>query len=159
MPIKNTSDSAKTVKAMLTSFSSDSWSIDGTMEYIGYNNGENTNIITAYSILDNYRSFFENPSNNYVEEVDVDKKYYQNVSAFSEYYYGTSGLYWLILYFSKIPSNMKFTKPRITVLRYDALGLLNKLLVKYKDDIIESKNNPTTYSANKIKSKVYPIGK
>ena len=154
MPVKNVSDSAKTLKNLFNSFSADSWNIDKVMMYGGYNNGENTSIVEMYSILDNYRSFLENPSNQYEEEVDVDSKYYQNVSAFSEFYYGTSQLWWLILWSAKIPSNIEFIKPRIKVIRYDTLNLLNKIFVKYEDNISESKNEPQIYSASKIKSKI-----
>lgn len=150
--VKNVSDSAMTVKNMFATFSSDSWSVDKILEYCIYDNGDYAMEVQYANILDKYRDYFENSTNGYIDTVKVPSKYYNDPSGFAEYYYGNAGLWFIVLYFAKIQTALDFNESSITVLRYDALNALNKLFLKYADEISDSKNDPTTFSGSETNS-------
>lgn len=137
MPI-NSSSKEKTVKSMYSALSSDNWTIDKVTLYAKYNN---KCIVPAGNILDNYNDYFS----QFLEDANVDKKFYYQPAAFSENYYGTPDLDFIVLYFARMFSLFEFNKPVIKVLPKTKLVELNKLLVQYKNKVENSKANPTEY--------------
>lgn len=137
MPI-NSSSKSKTVKTMYESMSNDSWTVDKVLLYANY---ENKIIVPYRTILEGYYDYFT----QFLEKVSVPKKYYYLPSGFSEYYYGTPDLDFLVLYFAEMTSLFEFNKSEIKVLPKTKLTELNKLLVEYKKEVEDSKSNPDTF--------------
>lgn len=134
----NSSNKSKTLKDLFDSLPSDIWSIDRMQKFCNY---RDVSIICDCLILDDYREYFD----QFLEEVDVDEKFYYSPAAFAEYYYGTPDLDFLVMYFSKITTLFEFTKPKIKVLSLGKLKDLNQLIVYYKKEVEDSKQNPTEY--------------
>lgn len=146
MAIKNASSGATTVKSMMQEFPNDAWSIDHALYFGIYNNGEAIMQVQDGILLDRFRAFFEDPTNGYIDTVTVPEDCYYMPSLFAERYYGDAQLDFLVLYFAKIPSALEFDKPSITVLRYDAISLINTMFVRYRSAIEDSKANPTYFA-------------
>jgi len=138
--VRNNSNNEKTIKSTLNIASGDVWTIDNVSLYSNY---KDIAMMPDGFILDEFRDHFEE---NYLEEVELEEKYLYSPSLFSEYYYGTPDLDWLVLYFAKIPSLFEFNTPTIKVLSKAGLTDLNKLIVEYKQEVLESKNNPKAYT-------------
>lgn len=132
----NQSSKEKTIKSMYKSLERDLWTIDRTLLY-GYYDGNN--IYSTESILDNFRDYFE----QFVIEVDVAEKFFYQPTAFSEYYYGTPDLDFLVLYFAKIPTMLEFNRKKIKVLPKSRLAEVGRLMSAYREDIESSYKNPT----------------
>lgn len=150
MPL-NSSSNEKTVKAMYNALSNDSWVIDKFLLYANYKN----KIELPYkTILDNYNDYFS----EFLIDVEVPKKFYYSPTGFSEYYYGTPDLDFLVLYFARMTTLFDFDKPKIQVLPKTKLIELNKLMVQYKREVEDSKENPETFIENpevEVIKKVY----
>ena len=140
--VTNRSDSSKTIKSSLTSILSDNWTIDKVIKYTDY-----LGIVTIPNglILDDYADYFETK----LIEVNVNESYYYSPSLFSDEYYGTPGLDWLVLYFAKIPTLFEFNKPKIKILPLSALNELNSLIVEKKKEVSDSKENPESVILSK----------
>jgi hypothetical protein len=136
---RNNSNNEKTVKSTLNIMSSDLWTIDNLSRYSNY---KDIAMIPDGFVLDDFRDHFEA---NYIEEIPLEEKYMYSPSLFSEYYYGTPDLDWLVMYFAKIPSLFEFNTPTIRVLSKTGLADLNKLMIEYKQEVFDSKNNPPAY--------------
>lgn len=147
MAVKNVSSDAKTVKDMYALLPSDNYIIDNILYYIKYKRTDDLTEATVElgNILDNYRDYFE----KYTVEVDVPKKFYYQPAAFAENYYGTPDLDFLVLYFARMSSLFDFTKSKIKVIPRNRLLEINRLFINYKDEVLESYNNPKEYSNNK----------
>jgi len=139
MAAKNQSNNEKTIKTTLRVMPSDFWTVDSVSLYCNYNN---LIILPDGFILDEYRDHFE----NFLEEIDLDEQFHYSPSLFSQVYYGTPDLDFLVLYFAKIPTLFEFNQPKIKVLPLTALLDLNKLIVESKKLIRESKKDPTVYT-------------
>jgi len=136
---KNQSNSKKTIKDVFDAFSSDSWNIEKTLFYGNY---ENIITVPVENLLDKYRDYFE----NYLEEVEVPERCFYSPTMFSQIYYGTPDLDFLILYFANITSLFDFKKKKIKILPKTKLTELNQLFVKYKDEIENSNSFPEEYT-------------
>jgi hypothetical protein len=150
MAVKNASSNAKTVKEMLNAFPNDTWSIDKVLTYGIYDSGSAIMEVQIGNILDKYRSYLEYSGNDYTDTIDVPEEYYYMPSSFANYFYGDPQLDFLVLYFAKIPTAMEFNKPKITVLKYSALDMLNRLLAKENADVVYTKSNPEVFSSTKL---------
>lgn len=134
----NYSNKSKTLKEMFQVLPSDIWSIDRLQKYCDY---QNLSQICECWLLDDYREYFD----QFLEEVDLSEDFYYSPAAFAEYYYGTPDLDFIVMYFAKIPTLFEFNKPKIKVLSLSKLKDLNKLIVYVKDEVDESRENPTPY--------------
>lgn len=139
MAVSNASDKATTVKNMFMLLDSDNYTIDRAILYCNYNEFDMD--IVYENIMDKYRDYFE----KYLVEVDVPEKFYYQPAAFAEYYYGTPGLDFLILYFAKMKSLFEFKKPTISALPKSRLTELNRLFTKYSSEVTANYKNPTEY--------------
>lgn len=137
MPI-NASSEEKTIRTRYDALSNDSWTIDKFLYYANY---QDKIKLPYQTILENYDDYFS----EFLEEVNVPSRFYYSPTGFSEYYYGTPDLDFLILYFARMTTLFEFTQPKIKVLPRTKLIELNKLIVKYKYNVEESKKNPSTY--------------
>jgi hypothetical protein len=135
---KNQSNREKTIKSTMRALPGDFWSIDNISLYGNYNN---IAMIPDGFILDNFRDHFE----QYLEVIELKEEFFYSPTLFSEFYYGTPDLDFLVLYFAKIPTLFEFNKSRITVLPITALTDLNKVIIAYKNEVRNSKSNPTLY--------------
>lgn len=137
--ISNVSSKEKSLKGYILMADSDNYTIDKTLLYCNY---KDKSIQVAYStILDNYRDYFE----QYLEDVEVPEKYFYQPAAFSEYYYGTPDLDFLVLYFAKLFSMFDFTRKKIKALPPSRLVELNRLFVEYREEVKDSYNNPDEF--------------
>ena len=118
---------------------SDVWQIDNMELFCRYKN----NVFPIANILDDYRDYFE--QDGFLEEISLDKKYYYSPARFAEDYYGTPDLDFLVMYFAKVTSLFEFNRKTIKVLSPERLRDVNRLIVKYKDVVKQSKENPTQY--------------
>lgn len=135
----NVSNNAKTIKDMFAKLPSDNYVVDKSILYCTYNS--NNYQLEFGNIIDDFRDYFE----KYLVEVDLPKKFYYQPAAFSQNYYGTPDLDFLVLYFSKCMSLFEFNKEKIKVLPASRLLEINRLFVEFKNDVNESYNNPTKY--------------
>lgn len=133
----NISNNEKTLKTMFQVMDSDNWSIDRFILYSNYNG----NVMITGNILDNYRDYFE----QFLITVDLDRKFYYQPMAFSNYYYGTPDLDFLVLYFASIPTLFEFNKEKIKILPKTKLEDIIRLANFYKENVEESRVNPTKY--------------
>lgn len=143
MAVTNTSDKEVTLKNMLTAMPSDNYTIDKTLLFGDY---DDQSIISIGNILNNYRDYFE----SMLIEVDVPERFYYQPAAFSENYYGTPGLDFMVLYFARMSSMFEFTKPKIKVLPSNKLIEINRLFTEYKKTVDNSYDNPTEYIKEEI---------
>jgi len=136
--IANKSNQEKTIKTELVLSKGDQWKIDNfvmSSDYLG------EVILPDGFILDEYRDYFD----NFLQEIDLEEKYHYSPTLFAEDYYGTADLDFLVLYFAKMKSLFEFNIEKIQVLPLTSLVDLNKLMVKYGDQVKESRNNPVVY--------------
>jgi len=136
--MKNVSNGEKTIKSMMQYLTADTWSVDKFILYGNYNNEAN---LIVGNILDNYRDYFE----QYLEEIDLDEKYYYQPAYFAEDYYGTPDLDFLVMYFAAIPTLFEFNVEKIKVLPKTRMTEITKLMNKYKDIVDDSYINPTEF--------------
>lgn len=136
----NHSNKAATIHEEFQALSTDTWSLDNLMMFCNY---KNISIMPDYIILDNYRDYLE--QEGFLTTIDLDEKYHYSPQAFSEYYYGTPDLDFLVMYFSKIDSMYSFNRKKITVLKKERLSDINRIIVKNKDEIKANRNDPTVY--------------
>ena len=139
MAYKNLSSNAVSIRKMMTSFNSDLWDIDRVLYYCEYRKSA---IVQTDILLNKYRNYFD----QYLDTITLDPKYYYNPQRFAEDFYGDASLDFLVLYFTNMTSLFDFNTATIKVLSYDKLKDFNKLVIKYKADIDDSKKNPTEYS-------------
>ena len=132
--ITNPSTKEKTIRMMYQLLSGDVWNAD---KFIKYGNYLGTADIVDENILDNYFDYFE------LEDIEVPEKFFYQPAAFAEYIYGSPDLDFIVLYFSKIPSMCEFNKKKIKILSPARLTELNKIAVKYKEQIDYSYSYPT----------------
>jgi len=135
----NNSNKEKTINSMIMNIPLDTWQIDNFNIYCDYKN----NLITIKNILDDYRDYFE--QDGFIEEIELDKKFYYAPARFADFYYGTPDLDFLVMYFAKIDSLFDFNKKTIKVLSPERLNDVNKLIIKYKDVVEKSKQDPIKY--------------
>jgi len=141
MANKNVSDSEKTIKSMLSVMGSDNYTIDKLIEYTRY--GDDGNIMMLSLFLDNYQDYFS----QYLVSVEVPEKYYYQPAYFSEMYYGTPGLDWLVLYFAGMTSLFEFKKPKIKILPKNRILELTKLMAAKAYEVSDSYNFPQEHLA------------
>jgi hypothetical protein len=135
---KNKSNIEKTVKSEILAMENDFWKVDSVEMLANY---KNLVLIPDGFLLDEYRDYFE----NFIEEINLDPKYHYSPTMFSEDYYGTADLDFLVLYFAKIPTAFEFNTPTIRVVSRAALTDFNKLVVQNKDMIEDNRLNPKKY--------------
>ena len=143
MAYKNQSSYETTIRGMMKTFPNDNWDIDRILYYCIY---ENAAQVQCDLLLNSYREYFE----EYLEEIEVDPKYYYEPAKFAEDFYGDAALDFLVLYFAEMSSAFEFKKPKIKVLKYSKLADFNKMVVKYKTEINGSKTAPKSYSASDL---------
>ena len=142
--IVNSSSKEKTVKNMFALLDNDNYTIDKTLLYCDYN--ETGFQIEFSNIMNNYRDYFE----QYLEEMEVPERFFYQPAAFSENYYGTPDLDFVVLYFAKMKSLFEFTKKKIKVLPKSRLLELNRLFIEYKEEVKDSYENPTPFVEDTI---------
>ncbi len=135
----NNSYKQPTLMTQIEQIPSDVWQIDNMELFCQYKN----NVFPIANILDDYRDYFE--QDEFLEEIQLDKKYYYAPARFAEDYYGTPDLDFLVMYFAKVTSLFEFNRKTIKVLSPERLRDVNRLIVKYKDVVKQSKENPTQY--------------
>jgi len=135
---KNGSNIEKTIKNKMRLMAGDFWTVDNISLYSNY---LDIAILPDGFILDSYKDYFE----QYLEEIELKEEFHYSPTLFSEIYYGTPDLDFLVLYFAGIPSLFEFDSNKIKVLPITILTDLNKLIVVYKNTVKESKVNPTEY--------------
>lgn len=135
MSVSNVSSNEKTLKNMLTVIPDDNYTIDKTLLYCKY---ESDTQVELGNILDIYRDYFE----KFLITMDIPEKFYYQPAAFSENYYGTPDLDFVVLYFANMTSLFEFNKPKIKVLDKTRLLELNRLFVAYNNQVTDSYNNP-----------------
>jgi hypothetical protein len=140
MAVRNPSNSEKTIKGTLRMLPTDTWSIDSVSLYCNY---DDLFVLPDGFILDPYRDYFE----NFLEEIEVKEEFFYSPSLFSQVYYGTPDLDWMVLYFAKMTSLFEFNQSKIKILPLTSLLDLNKLIVFEKDKVRNSKSNPTEYKS------------
>jgi len=135
---KNGSNTEKTVKNRMRSMTGDFWTIDNISLYSNY---RDIAIIPDGFILDEYRDHFE----QYLEDIELKEEFHYSPTLFSEVFYGTPDLDFLVLYFAGISTLFEFNTKTIKFLPITALTDLNKLIVQNKNIVRDSKENPTEY--------------
>lgn len=138
MAVKNVSTKEKTIRGMAALFDSDAYVIDKCIMYGNYDGDFD---VVVSNILDLYKPYFD----MFLDEIEIDKKYFYQPAAFAEHYYGTPDLDFLVLYFAGMKSLFEFTREKIKVLPPTRLLDINRIFVEYKSAIKESYNNPTQY--------------
>lgn len=138
----NQSNKEKTMDRVISAKSSDTWSIDNLITYYNY---KNMVVLPNNLVLDRYRDYFE--QEGFLVTMKLDEKFWYSPEAFSEYLYGTPDLDFLVLYFSKKSSIFEFKGDTIRVLSPERLKDVNKVMVKFKDEIRNNKDNPPLYAA------------
>lgn len=136
---KNISTEKKTLKEELATASNDIWCADRFMLYGNY---LDKIILPDGNILDGFYDYFS----NFLEEVELPERFYYQPAAFSENYYGTPDLDFLVLYFSQIPTLFEFNKKKIKVLPVTKLNELNQIAINYKLKVKNSYENPIKYT-------------
>jgi hypothetical protein len=136
--IKNQSNKEKTIKTELIASRGDAWKIDNFSLYSNY---LGTVILPDGFILDEYRDHFD----NLLQEIDLDEKYHYSPTLFSEDYYGTPDLDFLVLYFARMKTLFEFNTDKIRILPLTAMVDINKLMVHYKEAVMNSRTNPPAY--------------
>ena len=135
---KNISSEKFTVKEELSALNSDIWCAD---RFLLYGNYLDKIILPDGSILDDFYDYFT----NFLEEVELPERFYYQPAAFSENYYGTPDLDFLVLYFAQIPTLFEFNKKKIKVLPVTKLNELNQIAINYKLKVKNSYDNPIKY--------------
>lgn len=135
---KNGSNTEKTIKNRMRSMTGDFWTIDNISLYSNYCD---IAIIPDGFILDEYRDHFE----QYLEDIELKEEFHYSPTLFSEVFYGTPDLDFLVLYFAGISTLFEFNTKTIKFLPITALTDLNKLIVQNKNIVRDSKENPTEY--------------
>lgn len=146
MALTNPSAKETTVKDMVSLLPSDMWSLDRVLYYCKYNDAA---IVQCGLLLEKFRDYFS----QYLDTVGVDEKYYYCPQRFAEDFYGDAGLDFLVLYFAGMTCNLDFCKPSIKVLRYDKMKEINQMIVRYKNEIDGSREDPPSYTISKNASK------
>ena len=136
----NHSNKASAVYEEFQYLSNDTWSLDNLLMFCNY---QKMSILPDFSILDEYSDYLY--QEDFIETVELDKKYYYSPQAFAEDYYGTADLDFLVLYFARIDSAFSFNRKRINVLKRERLADINRIIVKNKERIKENRNNPPLY--------------
>lgn len=142
--VVNGSSKEKTVKNMFALLDNDNYTIDKTLLYCDYN--ETGFQIEFSNIMNNYRDYFE----QYLEEMEIPERFFYQPAAFSENYYGTPDLDFVVLYFAKMKSLFEFTKKKIKVLPKSRLLELNRLFIEYKEEVKDSYEHPTPFVEDTI---------
>ena len=135
---KNVSTEKKTIKESLISFDSDLWCAD---RFILYSNYLDKTVIPDSNILDDYYDYFQ----GFLEEADVPEEFFYKPASFSEMFYGTPDLDFLVMYFAQIPTVLEFTQKKIKVLPITKLTEINQIAVVYKKKVEDSYKNPVKY--------------
>jgi hypothetical protein len=136
---KNNSNREKTFKNKMRAMPGDFWTIDQISLYSNY---LDIAIMPDGFILDEFRDYFE----QFLEEIPLEEKYHYSPSLFAHEYYGAAELDFLVLYFAKMSTIFDFNTKTINILPPTLLVDLNKLIVKYKKEIKNSKLNPIKYT-------------
>ena len=136
--LTNKSNKEKTIKSELIASRGDAWKIDNFSLYSNYL-GEV--ILPDGFILDEYRDYFD----NLLQEIDLDEKYHYSPTLFAEDYYGTPDLDFIVLYFARMKTLFEFNTEKIKILPVSAMVDMNKLMVHYKEQVTQSRNNPPVY--------------
>ena len=135
---KNNSNREKTFKNKMRAMPGDFWVIDNISLYSNY---LDMAVLPDGFILDDYKDHFD----QFVEEIELDEKYYYTPSLFAHEYYGAAELDFLVLYFANMSTLFDFKTKTIKVLPITSLTDLNRLIVEYKAQVKDSKANPTPY--------------
>ena len=135
---KNTSATKKTIFETYSAIDLDNWNAD---RYTLYGNYLDKTIVPISNILDEYFDYFQ----TLLIDIDVDEKFFYQPAAFAEYFYGTSDLDFLVLYFAQIPTFLDFNKKRIKALPISRLGEINQLANMYKDTVKKAYNSPPVF--------------
>jgi hypothetical protein len=135
---RNGSNLEKTIKNRMRAMTGDFWVIDSVSLYSNY---LDIAILPDGFILDDYRDHFE----QYLEEIELKEEFHYSPTLFSEAFYGTPDLGFLVLYFANMTSLFEFNTETIKFLPITALTDLNKLIVEYRGAVRNSKANPTKY--------------
>lgn len=133
----------QTINAYIDSLYDYMFNIGGLSTFSLYNNI----LVSKPTILNSYLPYFK----PYAIKKVVDKKYYQRPNLFALDYYGASELEWLVLYISGISDPVDFNFPIIDVLPVNILNDINKLVILSKDEVEESKRNPSKFTSDSIK--------
>ena len=136
----NPSNKEKTIKTMVMQIPKDVWVLDNLETFCNY---KNISILPSGWLLDDYRDYFE--INGFIEEIDLDKKYYYAPAMFAEDYYGTPDLDFMVLYFAKKSSLFEFNTKKIKVLIPERLKDINKIILARKDELKAINDNPPIY--------------
>lgn len=139
MSVVNISSKEKTIKTMYQLLDSDNYTIDKFIYYCEYNGDDYQ--VELGNILDNYRDYFE----QFLITMTIPDKFFYQPAAFAENYYGTPDLDFLVLYFAKMQTLFQFNKSEIKVLPKDKILEINRLIVQYKESVLESYKNPSKY--------------
>ena len=93
-------------------------------------------------------------SNLLVREINIDK--YRYKPEYVSYdIYGTTDLWYLILWINNMGSALDFTKKTINIFNPGNLDFLNKAIEKQKEKILETKDNPIVIDDLTIKPVAY----
>ena len=136
----NQSNKEKTMKSMMSQLSLDVWTLDNLETCCNY---KNMSILPTGLLLDEYRDYFE--VNEFLEEVDLPKKYHYAPAMFAEDYYGTPDLDFLVLYFAKKTTLFEFNTKKIIMLKPERLKDINKIILSHREEIKEMNENPPKY--------------
>lgn len=138
MAYLNKSTEATTLIGEYNQLNSDNWTLDRVLTYVKYQ----SNLVVPYeNILDNYNDYFD----KYLIEVEIDSKYFYKPTMYAYYYYGDASFWWILLYYSKIPTALDFNKKKIKILPKDKLKDLNQIFINYKEYINEVNNTPLEF--------------
>ena len=136
---RNNSNKEKTFKNKMRAMPGDFWTIDQISLYSNY---LGIAILPDGFILDEYRDYFE----QFLEEIPLDERYHYSPTLFAYEYYGAAELDFLVLYFANMSTVFDFNTKTIKVLPPTLLVDLNRLIIKYKKEVQNSKINPTKYT-------------
>ena len=136
----NPSNKEKTLNTMVAQLPKDTWTLENFEMFCNY---KNISLIPSGWILDDYRDYFE--VNGFIEEIDLDKKYYYSPAMFAEDYYGTADLDFMVLYFAKKTSLFEFNTKKIKALIPERLKDINKIILARKNDLQANNDNPPMY--------------
>lgn len=141
--IKNPSTNEKTIKSELIASIRNKWHVD---RFIKYSNYDGLVFVPDLSLLDLYRDYFE----QHLIEYEIDEKYYYSPSYFAKEYYGDSEMDFIVMYFAKMTSMFEFNRDRIMLLPVEFLQDINKLAIKYEDEINKSRSKPDKFMARGV---------
>ena len=136
---KNASNDKKTLKDELLAFESDLWCAD---RFILYGDYLGESVLPDGNILDDYYDYFQ----QFLEETDISDEYFYKPAAFSEDFYGTPDLDFLVMYFAQIPTILEFNQKTIKTLPSKYLTEINNIAVTYKKKVDTSYETPTVYA-------------